>query len=103
MARYSRIKVNQNPQDNKGARFYSTVRYPTPPLSENDIYVLTSRGDRLDLLADQFYGDSSLWWVISSANKSLPQNSFHLPEGSQLRIPSNPGQVVNLFNQQNSE
>lgn len=103
MARYSRIKVNQNPQDNKGASFYSTVRYPTPPLSENDIYVLTSRGDRLDLLADQFYGDSSLWWVISSANKSLPQNSFHLPEGSQLRIPSNPGQVVNLFNQQNSE
>jgi len=103
MSRYSRIKINKNPKDNNGTNFYSTVNYPTPSLSENDIYVLTSQGDRLDLLADQFYGDPSLWWIISSANKSLPQNSLHIPVGSQLRIPSNPGQVINLFNQQNSE
>ena len=102
MGRYSRIPVISNPQDNNGAKFYSTVFYPKTPLSENDIYVLTSKGDRLDLLAGQFYGDPKLWWVISSSNKSLPQNSLHLPPGTQLRIPSNIDQAVNLFNQFNT-
>lgn len=102
MGRYSRIPVIQNPKENNGAKFYSTTFYPHIPLSENDIYVLTGDGDRLDLLANQFYGDSNLWWIISSANRDLPQNSFHLPPGTQLRIPSNPGQAINLFNQFNS-
>ena len=102
MGRYSRIPVISNPQNNKGAKFYSTVFYPKVPLSENDIYVLTGEGDRLDLLADQFYGDPRLWWVISTANKKLPQNSIHLPVGTQLRIPSNVGEAVDLFNQLNS-
>jgi len=102
MGRYSRIPVISNPQNNKGAKFYSTVFYPKVPLSENDIYVLTGEGDRLDLLADQFYGDPRLWWVISTANKNLPQNSIHLPVGTQLRITANVGEAVDLFNQLNS-
>lgn len=101
MSRYSNIPTIKNPEDNNGAEFYSTTFYPKIPLSENDIYVLTGDGDRLDLLADQFYGDPGLWWVISSANGDLPQNSLHLPLGTQLRIPSNPGQAINLLNQIN--
>ena len=102
MSRYSRIKVIQNPKDNNGARFYSTTFYPRIPLSENDIYVLTGEKDRLDLLAQQFYGDPNLWWIIASANGELNKNSFHLPIGTQLRIPSSPGEAINLFNQLNS-
>ena len=102
MSRYSRINIIENPKENNGVRFYSTTIYPKIPLSENDIYVLTGDKDRLDLLANQFYGDSNLWWVIASANGDLPQNSIHLLEGTQLRIPSNPGQAINLFNQLNS-
>lgn len=102
MSRYSRINVIETPKENNGVRFYSTTTYPKIPLSENDIYVLTGDKDRLDLLANQFYGDSNLWWVISAANTDLPQNSLNLPEGTQLRIPSNPGQAINLFNQLNS-
>ena len=103
MARYSNITVIQNPQDNKGAKFYATVRYPKVPLSESDIYVLTEQNDRLDTLADQFFGDPGLWWIISTANPSLPQNSLHMPAGTQLRIPTNPGQVINLYNKMNSQ
>lgn len=102
MSRYSRIKIIESPTENNGTRFYSTAMYPKIPLSENDIYVLTGEGDRLDLLANQFYGNPNLWWVISSANSELPQNSLHLSVGTQLRIPSNPGQAINLFNQLNS-
>jgi len=101
MGRYSRIPVISNPQNNKGAKFYSTVFYPKVPLSENDIYVLTGEGDRLDLLADQFYGDPRLWWVISSANNSLNQGSYYAEPGVQIRIPSQIGSIISLYNELN--
>lgn len=102
MGRYSNIKTIANPNDNKGARFYSTVNYPRVPLSENDVYVLSEETDRLDLLANQFYGDASLWWVIAIANESLDQSSITLEPGIQLRIPGNPGKVIDLYKKSNS-
>lgn len=102
MGRYSNIKTISNPKDNNGANFYATSNYPVVPLSENDIYVLTEETDRLDLLANQFYGDPSLWWIISISNRSLPQNSLTLEAGTQLRIPGNPGQVLDLYKKLNS-
>jgi hypothetical protein len=75
----------------------ATVKYPTVPLSSNDIQVITTDGDRLDLLADQFYNDSSLWWIISIANPSLKQNSLLPPVGSQLRIPVLLQDVLNSY------
>lgn len=95
--RYSNIKtINRN-----GIPIYKSVKYPTIPLAESDIYVITGEGDRFDLLAYQFYGDSSLWWVISCANESLPQNSLIPPIGAQIRIPVNSGAIVNSFNRLN--
>jgi phage tail protein X len=94
-----------------GKTVYKTSRYPEVPLSENDIYVISTQGDRFDVLAQQYYGDSSLWWVISIANTGnagagtlpvLPQNSLVIPEGTQIRIPNNPIQIYNVFNQINS-
>jgi phage tail protein X len=94
-----------------GKTVYKTSRYPEVPLSENDVYVISTQGDRFDVLAQQYYGDSSLWWVISIANTGnagagtlpvLPQNTLIIPEGTQIRIPSNPIQVYNVFNQLNS-
>ena len=50
-----------------------------------------------DILAQQYYGDPSLWWVIASANPQLPKNSYYPPEGSQLRIPANYGSSIRAF------
>lgn len=87
----------------KGKEVYVTSRYPEVPLSENDIYVYTTQGDRFDTLAQQFYKDSSLWWVISIANTDqLSQNTLVIPAGLQIRIPSNPASVVSAFNSINS-
>ena len=72
------------------------------PLSVNDIYVITTVGDRYDLLANQYYGDSTLWWIISIANSLLPQNSIFIPEGTQLRIPTNVTPILTSYNQLNS-
>ena len=86
----------------EGKRVYQNVKYPDIPLSENDIYVQSSQGDRFDILAQQYYGDSSLWWVISSANNDLPQDSLVIPLQQQIRIPANPSVVVELFESLNS-
>jgi nucleoid-associated protein YgaU len=91
MNRYQTIPVIRNSQ---GIRQYKDSKYPQVPLSIDDIYVITTEGDRLDLLAQQYYGDSSLWWIISIANETLSQNSLFIPLGTQLRIPSNPSTVL---------
>jgi phage tail protein X len=85
-----------------GDKIYPTVIYPEIPLSESDIYVITGDGDRFDLLADQYYGDSTLWWIISCANPTLPQNSLIPPLGSQIRIPINYSSTIQSFNQLNA-
>ena len=48
-----KIKINGN-------LVYQTSRYPEVQLSVNDIYVYTTQGDRFDILAQQYYKDSSL-------------------------------------------
>ena len=89
-----------------GKQCYQTTRYPEIPLNDNDIYVYTTQGDRFDILANQYYGDSSLWWIISSANTAvagtslpsdLPQDSLIIPEGIQIRIPANYASVLQNF------
>mgnify|MGYP003636981872 FL=1 len=95
MARYSRIPTTR---DNTGTRLYKTVKYPIIPRRENDIYVITQEGDRYDILAKSYYQDSSLWWVISSANGNLSQNSIFPPLGIQLRIPGDLDIIIQSYN-----
>jgi len=80
-----------------GRTYYKNVIYPDIPISEDDIYIITTGGDRYDTLAQQFYGDSTLWWVIASANTSKTDSLVTKP-GVQLRIPEDPQSAVNLFN-----
>jgi phage tail protein X len=82
-----------------GKVVYKTSRYPEIPLSPDDIYVYTVQGDRFDILAQQFYQDSSLWWVISIANANiLNQSSLVIPGGIQIRIPASYIDVIRSFN-----
>jgi hypothetical protein len=89
-----------------GKKCYQTTKYPEVPLTENDVYVYTTDGDRFDTLANQYYGDQTLWWIISIANTAvagtslpsdLPQNSLIIPTGSQIRIPANYSGIINSF------
>ncbi len=91
MGRYS--TTNKYTTNGRRPR-YGTTKYPVVPLSSNDIYIITQEGDRFDQLALQYYGDSSLWWVISCSNPGLKQNSYHPPIGTQIRIPTNLAEVI---------
>jgi hypothetical protein len=89
-------------QDPKVIRYRSSTKYPNVPLSETDVYLYTMRGDRLDNLAYQFYGDPTLWWIRSTANPDLPNDSLYPTLGYQLRIPTDINQILNDFEQLNN-
>jgi phage tail protein X len=95
MNRYRDIPILSN-ITNK--RYYGTTKYPEIPLDPNDVYVYSTVGDRLDLLAQQYYKDSTLWWIISVANTNLTQGSYFMPEGSQIRIPANTSKIIAQYN-----
>jgi len=84
MNRYQKIQIIKN---SNGVSYYRDNKYPEIPLSVNDIYIVASDGDRFDMLANQYYGDSSLWWIISIANADIVQNSLYIPLETQIRIP----------------
>lgn len=85
----------------EGKRYKSITRYPKIPLSESDIYIYTDEGDRFDTLAQEYYKDSRLWWVISIANETLEQNSYYPPTGMQVRIPQNISSIMSEFEELN--
>jgi nucleoid-associated protein YgaU len=83
MNRYQDLAITK---DSNGRRKFVTTFVPFFDKSDNDIYVITDPSDRLDLLANQFYGDSTAWPIIASAN-SIGLGSLNIESGKQLRIP----------------
>jgi hypothetical protein len=98
MKRYENIKTLQSVE---GKQYKTTTVYPDTPISENDYYIITTVGDRYDTLANQFYNDYTLWWVIAAANNS-ERASLIVEPGIQLRIPGNIDTILNNFDIANS-
>ena len=83
---------------NRRKRYYKNIKYPEIPLSINDLYVSTVSGDRLDLLANHFYNDVDLWWIITTANPSvIRRDSFNLKPGLEIRIPTSISAIKKQF------
>lgn len=98
-SRYQNIPITR--ADTTGSLYYQTNLYPTIQPTDTDYYVITTLGDRLDLLAYDFYQDVTLWWVIASAN-ALPGDSLYPPIGMQLRIPTNIQTALSTYNTVNN-
>jgi hypothetical protein len=87
MSRYTFIPFFSTPE--KPERRYINVKYPSIPRGSQDIYVYVTEGDRYDVLAQTYYDDSTLWWVIARANATISStDSLYPSPGSQIRIPS---------------
>ena len=88
MSRYSNTKMTRKsllPKQKNNVLSYETTLYQRIPETNGDLHVISTEGDRLDNLAFQFYGDSSLWWYIAKANNLTAMN---VPAGTSLRIPA---------------
>tara|TARA_Y100000361_G_C11153576_1_gene342733 strand:+ start:926 stop:1195 length:270 start_codon:yes stop_codon:yes gene_type:complete len=80
MSRYENTKNKS--KNNK--LYYKTTIYSEVPLRNDDIYIITQQGDRLDNLAYEFYGSPTYWWFIARVNNLKAMN---VEAGLQLRIP----------------
>jgi len=97
--RSSKIQIINNPGTK---RYFKAIKYPIIPPSADDIYIITTAGDRLDLLANQFYNDVRLWWIISNANMDLiRRDSYALKPGLQIRVPLDIVKILDDFEQIN--
>ena len=81
MSRYSNTKMKKL---KNGTMVKNTTIYSKIPKRNDDILVMSTEGDRFDILAHQYYGDSSLWWYVAKANNMKFNN---IPAGTKLRIP----------------
>ena len=86
-------------QDTKKAYLANTL-YPDVPTSDDDWYVITTAGDRFDVLSQQFYNTPEFWWIIPVAN-GLPADSLCPEIGIQIRIPANPTVYVEKLENEN--
>lgn len=92
----SRYENNEGQKLDDGRIVYRSKIYPNIPKKDNDIYIVTQEGDRLDSLANQFYSNSSLWWIIASAN-NIHDASFAVPAGTTLRVPIDYNTIISNF------
>ncbi len=74
MSRYNELR------DIRGREF--VPKYPDIPLNFEDQYFVTTEGDRFD--------------------PQLPQNSLYITPGTQIRVPSNPADIINNYRALNS-
>ena len=90
-------KIRQLKKEDR-KNYFKPLRYPDIPLLSSDLYIRTTIGDRLDSLADRFYNDVRLWWVISTANPHIiSRDSYALKPNLEIRIPSNVSRIKKDF------
>jgi len=97
MNRYNTTNVGKRYD---GKRVFRTTSYPPIPNDTSDIYMIASSEDFLDELANRFYKDTTLWWVIAQANGI--RGTLKPKSGRQLRIPGNINSIITRFNDANS-
>ena len=83
----NRYKNTDIVKDDNNKRYYVTTLYPKINRKLSDIYIISKKGDRLDLYAQQFYGDSRLWTIIAQAN-NIGKGTLIVETGIQIRIPT---------------
>jgi hypothetical protein len=100
MSRLEQVRIKRQEDSKINSKIYfKSLSYPKIDYSIDDIYVTTTTGDRLDLLADQFYNDVDLWWIIAIANPDIiRRDSLSLKGGLDIRIPTNHHLIVQHFN-----
>lgn len=93
----SRYENNEIKKTFDGKQVYRSKIYPNIPLRDDDVYIITETGDRLDTLAYQYYKDQTLWWIIATAN-NIHNAPLGIKDGTILRIPSNYIEIQRNFN-----
>ena len=94
--RYLKSKILR---DENGTRYLNRVEYPPIPLRDTDILIRGVFGQTFMNLANEYYNDKNLWWVIARANNQ--SESIYMIPGKEYRVPQNISLILQEFNQLN--
>ena len=64
-----RFRNNIIKKDKNNIRYYKPRIIPNIPIKDSDIFVYPVYGDRFDTMAQRYYENSNLWWIIAKANE----------------------------------
>lgn len=96
--RYRNIPV----RNEDGYQVTSSTVYSILPESAEDYYLISTMGDRFDILAQEYYNDSKLWYILAAANPTVRRDTLFIKPGIQIRVPLPLGKVLTEINFQNN-
>ena len=96
--RYKTAKIRK---DKNGTRYYKPTIVPNVPIKDSDIFVYPVYGDRFDMIAQRYYNDSTLWWIIAKANE-LSKGQISPDPLKKLRIPTEIDDILESVQKSNS-
>ena len=88
-----RYKNNTIKKDINNVRYYKPRIIPNVPIKDTDIFVYPLYGDRFDTIAQRYYNDSNLWWIIAKANE-ISNGKISPDPLKKLRIPTEIGDIL---------
>ena len=99
ISRYNFTRIKNDKFTNN--RVYVPTLYPNIPIEDDDIFIISKDGERMDNMATKYYGDPSYWWIIARAN-NIENGTFALPAATEIRIPKSLDNVMKLLEEKNA-
>jgi len=96
----SRTRFINTKRRNDNKLQYQSLVIPNFEERTDDTVIEINDYSRLDVLASDIFGDSTLWWVLASYN-NLPGDSLYTTGVRYLRIPSDINIVYNKVKEVN--
>ena len=95
-----RYKGNTIRKDKNNIRYYKPRIIPNIPIKDTDIFAYPIYGDRYDTMAQRYYDDSNLWWIIVKAN-DISDGKIAPDPLKKLRIPTEIDDILQSISQVN--
>jgi len=94
---FQRPKVKKDKKRIQGQTIYPAI---LPRVT--DLYIVVRDGQRMDTLANEYYGNPSMWWIIAQAN-NITGGTLFLKPGSSIRIPKDLATIQRELEKANTE
>lgn len=86
ISRYSLNRPLNFITEYNGEQVYSIPYFTSIEQEQGDVYESVTNNVRIDLIANKYYNDPKLWWIIAMVNNI--SNPLSIEYGTVLRIPS---------------
>lgn len=73
-------------KDKNKKLYYAPSFINSIPLRDSDRFISVNEGMRFDMLAQRYYNDSNLWWIIAKAN-DMGKGKLGIDYTKKIRIP----------------